>query len=123
VLAEIAVDRGEVADARRWLGEARLRLERWAAPALIHRCDLLKARLAGTVLAEPVSTAEMRVLELLPTYLTLTEIAARLTVSPNTVGSHVRSLHRKLGATSRSGTVQRAIEVGLLAPRRVTPGD
>jgi LuxR family maltose regulon positive regulatory protein len=61
----------------------------------------------------------MRVLELLPTYLTLTEIAARLTVSPNTVGTHVRSLHRKLGVASRSGTVQRAIELGLLAnPRR-----
>ena len=123
VLAEIAVDRGDASGARRWLGAARRRLERWAAPALLHRCDVLKARLGDGVLAESISTAEMRVLELLPTYLTLTEIAARLTVSPNTVGSHVRSLHRKLGATSRSGTVERAIEVGLLASRRTSGGD
>ena len=56
---------------------------------------------AAVSLPEPVSAAEMRVLELLPSYLTLGEIAARLSVSPNTVASHVRSLHRKLGATSR----------------------
>ncbi len=74
-------------------------------------------------LVEPVSAAEMRVLELLPSYLTLGEIAARLSVSPNTVASHVRSLHRKLGATSRSGTVQRAVDLGLLASRRGLPGD
>jgi LuxR family transcriptional regulator, maltose regulon positive regulatory protein len=123
VLAEIAVDRGEAPEARRWLAEARLRLERWAAHALVHRCDMLKARLAGRVLAEPVSTAELRVLELLPTYLTLSEIAARLTVSPNTVGTHVRSLHRKLGATSRSGTVQRAVDLGILAAPRRSPDD
>ena len=66
---------------------------------------------------EPVSVAEQRVLELLATYLTVPEIATRLALSPNTVASHVRSLHRKLGATSRSATVERAIELGLLAGR------
>ena len=123
VLAETAAGAGDAAGARRWLAEARRRLERWAAPALVRRCEQLASRLERAVLAEPVSAAEMRVLELLPTYLTLTEIAARLTVSSNTVGSHVRSLHHKLGATSRSGTVERAVELGLLAPRRASPDD
>ena len=123
VLAEVAVDRGDAPVARRWLGEARERLERWSAPALSARRAELERRLGRGALAEPVTAAEMRVLELLPTYLTLGEIAARLTVSPNTVGSHVRSLHRKLGATSRSGTVERAVALGLLASRRSAPDD
>ena len=117
-LAEIAADADDAAGARRWLAEARWRLERWSAPALVQRREELACRLDLAVLAEPVSAAERRVLELLPTYLTLTQIAARLTISPNTVGSHVHSLHRKLGATSRAGTVERALELGLLAPRR-----
>ncbi len=123
ILAEVAADAGDAAGARRWLAEARRWLVRWAAPALVRRREKLASRLDRTVLAEPVSAAEMRVLELLPTYLTLTEIAARLTVSTNTVGSHVRSLHRKLGATSRSGTVKRAVELGLLDPRSMSPDD
>ena len=72
---------------------------------------------------EPVSVAEQRVLELLATYLSVPEIATRLALSPNTVASHVRSLHRKLGATSRSATVERAIELGLLAGRPAAPAD
>ena len=72
---------------------------------------------------EPVSVAEQRVLELLATYLTVPEIATRLALSPNTVASHVHSLHRKLGATSRSATVERAIELGLLAGRPAAPAD
>jgi LuxR family maltose regulon positive regulatory protein len=123
VLAEIAIDRGDAHDGRRWLGEAQRRLAQWPAPALVRRCDALRTRLCHKSLAEPVSTAEMRVLELLPTYLTLTEIAARLGVSPNTVSSHVRTLHRKLGATSRSETVERAVHLGLLASHRVSPDD
>ena len=121
VLAEVAIDHGDVRGGQRWLLEARRRLDGWAAPALVRRCEALQTRLGHMVLAEPVSAAEMRVLELLPTYLTLTEIAARLGVSPNTVGSHVRTLHRKLGATSRSETVERAAELGLLASRRASP--
>jgi LuxR family maltose regulon positive regulatory protein len=122
-LAEIAIDRGQATGARRWLREARRRTERWAAPALVCRCDDLARRLAARALPEPVSPAELRVLELLPTHLTVAEIAERLAVSPNTVGSHVRSLHRKLGATSRSETVERALDVGWLAPRRPATDD
>ena len=117
VLAEIATDRRDDQEARRWLREARWATDRWAAPALVGRCAELEKRLGRSTVAEPISTAEMRVLELLPSYLTLTEIAERLALSPNTVGSHVRSLHRKLGASSRSETVERAIRLGLLGPR------
>ena len=123
VLAEVATECGDVVGARRWLDETGRRLELWSAPALQARRAELGRRLGRGSLLEPVSAAEMRVLELLPSYLTLGEIAARLSVSPNTVASHVRSLHRKLGATSRSGTVQRAVDLGLLASRRGSQGD
>jgi DNA-binding CsgD family transcriptional regulator len=55
---------------------------------------------------------------LLPTNLTAAEIACRLGVSPNTVGSHIRSLHRKLGARHRSEVVERAVSLGLLPGTR-----
>ena len=57
-------------------------------------------------------------LELLATYLTVPEIATRLALSPNTVASHVSSLHRKLGATSRSATVVALSECTLYALAR-----
>ena len=65
------------------------------------------------VLPEPLTAAELRVLKLLPTsgYL---QTAATLHVSRNTVKTHLRSVYQKLGATSRAGAVERAIDLGLL---------
>ena len=63
---------------------------------------------------QPLTKAETRVLELLPTRLTGDEIATRLFVSPNTVRTHIRAIYRKLGASSRTQAVERAREVGLL---------
>ena len=121
ILAEVALDGGDLQQAHQWLHEARQRLDRWSAPGLALRARELEKRLRERAVMEPVSVAEQRVLELLATYLTVPEIAARLALSPNTVASHVRSLHRKLGATSRSATVERALELGLLAGRPAAP--
>jgi len=67
----------------------------------------------GRVLAEPLTDAEQRVLELLPgsTYL---QMADTLYVSRNTVKTHLRSIYHKLGATSRSQAIERALELRLL---------
>jgi LuxR family maltose regulon positive regulatory protein len=123
ILAEVALDGGDLQRAHQWLHEAGQRLDRWSAPGLALRAQELERRLRERAVMEPVSNAEQRVLELLATYLTVPEIATRLALSPNTVASHVSSLHRKLGATSRSGTVERAIELGLLAGRPAAPAD
>jgi LuxR family maltose regulon positive regulatory protein len=68
---------------------------------------------AGAVLAEPLTAAEQRILELLPTS-TYLEIAATLFVSRNTVKTHLRSIYQKLGAASRAEAVERAVGLHLL---------
>ena len=57
---------------------------------------------------------EHRVLDLLPTHLTLPEVARQLGVSENTLKSHVREIFRKLDVHSRGEAVERARDVGLL---------
>jgi LuxR family maltose regulon positive regulatory protein len=66
--------------------------------------------------AEPLSESELRVLRYLPTNLTAPEIAGELYVSRNTVKTHLRSLYAKLGTHRRTEAVERARNLGLLAP-------
>ena len=68
--------------------------------------------------AEGLSPGELRVLRYLPTNLSRPQIASELSVSPNTVGTHIRSIYAKLGVRDRSSAVQRARELRLLAPTR-----
>ena len=65
---------------------------------------------------EPLSDSEIRVLRYLPTHLSAPEIASELYLSTNTVKTHVRHLHTKLGTHSRDETVEHARALGLLAP-------
>jgi LuxR family maltose regulon positive regulatory protein len=67
-------------------------------------------------LLEPLSDSEIRVLRYLPTNMTGPEIARELYVSINTVRSHMRHLHEKLGTHTRADTVARGRALGLLAP-------
>ncbi|MGW3285291.1 AAA family ATPase [Streptomyces sp. NPDC001002] len=68
--------------------------------------------------AEELSPSELRVLRYLPTNLTRPEIAAELSVSPNTVNTHIRRIYAKLGARDRSSAVQRGRELRLLSNGR-----
>jgi LuxR family maltose regulon positive regulatory protein len=61
-----------------------------------------------------LTTAELRVLHLLPTHLSFRELGSRLYVSPNTVKTQAQAIYRKLDASSRSEAVARARELGLL---------
>jgi len=65
------------------------------------------------ILTAPLTDAELRVLRLLPTTSYL-QIAAALYISVNTVKSHLRSIYQKLGRSSRSEAIQRAVELRLL---------
>lgn len=64
--------------------------------------------------AEPLSPSELRVLRYLPSNLTRQEIANEMTVSLNTVSTHIRNIYAKLGVTDRSAAVQRGRELSLL---------
>jgi len=65
---------------------------------------------------EPLSDSEIRVLRYLPTNLTAPEIASELSVSRNTIKTHMRNLYAKLGTHRRAEAVARARDEGLLAP-------
>ena len=79
----------------------------------------LRERVAAT--SEPAGAwamsltgAELRLLPYLATHLTFPEIASRLFLSRNTVKTEAVGIYRKLGASSRSEAIERAIEVGFL---------
>jgi LuxR family transcriptional regulator, maltose regulon positive regulatory protein len=64
---------------------------------------------------EELSPSELRVLRYLPTNLSRPEIASELSVSVNTVNTHIRNIYAKLRAQDRSAAVQRARELRLLS--------
>jgi LuxR family transcriptional regulator, maltose regulon positive regulatory protein len=87
--------------------------ERMTDAALEVHAALQPVFQTGHGLAEPLTAAEQRILELLPTS-TYLEIAATLYISRNTVKTHLRSIYQKLGVGSRSDAVERAIDLRLL---------
>jgi LuxR family maltose regulon positive regulatory protein len=70
--------------------------------------------------AGELSPTELRVLRYLPTNLSRPEIAGELSVSVNTVNTHVRSIYAKLQASDRSSAVARARELRLLSGGRTS---
>ena len=88
-------------------------IEQLIAAALEVRAIQDGASRPSRVPVEPLTVAEQRVLVLLPTS-TYLQIADILYLSRNTVKTHLRSIYRKLGATSRSQALQRAADLRLL---------
>ena len=64
---------------------------------------------------EKLSPSELRVLRYLPTNLSRLEIARELSVSVNTVNTHIRNIYAKLQTRDRSAAVHRAREMRLLS--------
>jgi len=86
---------------------------------LVGEAEALRARLAqerGSNVpgASALTAAELRLLPLLATHLSFPEIAAELFLSPHTIKSQMKSIYRKLDASSRHQAVTRARELGLL---------
>jgi LuxR family maltose regulon positive regulatory protein len=73
--------------------------------------------------AELLSPSELRVLRYLPTNLSRLEIASDLSVSVNTVNTHIRNIYAKLQARDRSSAVQRARGMRLLSAGSLGSGD
>jgi LuxR family transcriptional regulator, maltose regulon positive regulatory protein len=85
---------------RTWLDDTRAQVDAYSASAVIVPASL--------------TTAELRILRLLPTHLSFREMGSRLYVSPNTVKTQAQAVYRKLDASSRSQAVARARTLGLL---------
>jgi LuxR family maltose regulon positive regulatory protein len=83
-----------------------------------------RGRLAAELRAAPgngsrkagLTQAELRLLPLLATHLSFREIGLRFYLSRNTVKTQAISVYRKLGASSRSEAVDRAVRLGLVEP-------
>jgi LuxR family transcriptional regulator, maltose regulon positive regulatory protein len=85
---------------------------------LAGEAQALRARLSSERASRPgasaLTAAELRLVPLLATHMPVPEIAAELFVAPSTIKSQLKSVYRKLGASSRSQAVARARELGLL---------
>jgi LuxR family maltose regulon positive regulatory protein len=78
------------------------------------RAQLSRQRGSAGPGASALTAAELRLLPLLSTHLSLPEIAQELFLSHNTIKSETNSIYRKLGVSSRSQAVSRSRELGLL---------
>ena len=76
--------------------------------------DKVDAMRSVSLGASSLTTAELRLLPLLPTHLSFREIGERLYVSRHTIKTQAISIYRKLGVASRSQTIERMRELGLL---------
>ncbi|TYK53042.1 LuxR C-terminal-related transcriptional regulator [Actinomadura decatromicini] len=84
----------------------------------VHGGAVQAVKPAGPRPAPELSPSELRVLRYLPSNLTRSEIAGELSVSLNTVNTHIRRIYAKLGATDRSAAVRRGRELRLLSHGR-----
>ncbi len=82
---------------------------------ILHGASPAAKNQSPTPQTEELSPSELRVLRYLPTNLSRPEIASELSVSVNTVNTHVRNIYAKLQARDRSSAVQRARELRLLS--------
>lgn len=97
-----------VSDAERSLDKAELAVLRAALPLLARRASLA----FGSDVSSPLTRLTLReqeVLEHLALGKSVKEIAEDLSRSPHTVHDHVKSLHRKLNASSRGELIARTL--------------
>jgi LuxR family maltose regulon positive regulatory protein len=115
ILGELWLKQGDVLAAERWRARAQTVLKTYPDAGMLEALtERLRRALQERRLGQAVTPAEQRVLDLLPTQLSVNEIAARLFISRNTMKSHMRSLYAKLDVHTRTDAVERARDLGLL---------
>ena len=110
----------DLAGARTLMGEIDEVLRRRPGlGTLVGEVKALRARLStehgpSVPGASALTAAELRLLPMVATHLSVPDIAAELVLSPHTIKSQMRSIYRKLDSSTRTQTVTRARELGLL---------
>jgi LuxR family maltose regulon positive regulatory protein len=112
---------GDAAGARTVVAEAEAIVRhRPRLGVLPGQLEELRARVSDAratfVGSSTLTTAELRLLPTLSTPYTFKEIGERLGRSQHTVKTQAISIYGKLGASTRSEAIERAIELGLLEP-------
>ena len=119
-LTRVHLALADLAGARTLMGEIDELLQRRPGlGTLVGEAGTLRARLgkergASVPGASALTAAELRLLPLLSTHLSFPQIAAELFLSPHTIKSEMKSIYRKLDASTRNQAVTRARELGLL---------
>jgi len=118
--AQAALRLGDMVQANDLLTSAARLVGRETAGAVLAE-RLKRVRAAASMAQEcaaggswSLTTAELRLLQLLPTHLSFPQIASRLNVSANTVKTHARAVYRKLDSSSRAEAVAHARAAGLV---------
>jgi LuxR family maltose regulon positive regulatory protein len=122
LLARVRARRGRLVDAEATLRSAREALGELSdsgpipalAEAAARELQAVSDRASSGEMLEPPSDAELAVLRLMATDLSIREIGERLVLSQNTVRSHRRALYHKLGVHTRADAIARAAALGLL---------
>jgi DNA-binding CsgD family transcriptional regulator len=113
-MAELRVTMGKADDARAALDEVRAICVPLNAALALARADALALHLTGATPAGDhptgLSVREIEVLRLVAEGLTDAEVADKLSISPRTVGQHLRSVYNKLGVPSRAAATRFAVE-------------
>jgi len=117
IIGECLIAAGDLEAAGLWSDRGLAALKEGGdAGVLEARLQRLRLGLKGRA-SEEISPAELRVLALLPTHMSLAQIGERLCVSTNTVKTHSKSLYRKLGVGSRAEAVEEGRALGLVPPQ------
>lgn len=104
-----AANRDEICDAVAAAARGEVRLPEAVQGQLVDQIQLRAGHDAPRL-----TEREREALAMIAEGLSAPEIAARLTLSPATVKSHLKTLYDKLGVSDRAAAVARAMRIGLL---------
>jgi DNA-binding CsgD family transcriptional regulator len=120
-LGEVALRRGQRAEARRLFGEASSHFEATGAKLYLDRVGARLAAVGGAAMQPPapaypdgLSGREVEVLRLVAAGRSNAQIAEELVLSPHTVVRHVSNIMTKTGSLNRTGAAAYAREHDLL---------
>ena len=115
-LARLYAETRRLDDARRLLAQSREVLKKLQAAPALAAADRLLEQLDRHCEVAPMglTTREIEVLRLVARGMTDADVAEELSISPRTVGQHLRSVYNKLDVSSRTAAARIAIDQGIV---------